>query len=240
MRTALSFAVFLVSLLLALPAAATDHPAKILGEQELAAVFRKIVLAHTSFSPENLEIANFTSKPASLAIPPGAMRYRLINQVEGEHLGRKTLRVAILVAGKEYGPITMWADLRLFRKVACAARALARAHLLSDADIDTVRRDITFLGPGVVTDPAAAIGKKLKISVGPGKVLYTRYLEEPPLVKRGDLVTILARSDRIEVKAPGQARNAGAEGDLIRVKNLMSRQIIRAKVEKPGVVEVDF
>lgn len=238
--TAMLLSVLGLVLLAALPAAATGGPAKILGTPEFSALFQKIVGKHTSFPPRNLEIANFTAEPPTLTVPDGRLGYRLLNQVHGAHLGRKTLLVAILVHGKEYGPIRMDGDLRLYGEVACAAKSMDGNHLLSATDIHTVRRDVTFLGPGVVTDAAAAVGKLLTVSVQPGTVLYTRYLKKPPLVKRGDLVTILARAGGLEVKASGRARDPGAKGDLIRVKNLMSRQIVEARVEKPGLVEVDF
>jgi flagellar basal body P-ring formation protein FlgA len=240
MRNLILLPVIAMIFLLALSAAAADRQPKILEETELAAIFREILFARTSFPVENLEITDFRAEPPALTIPAGAVGHRLINQAHGQHLGRKTLRVTILVDGKEFGIIRMRGDLKLFGEVACAAKTLARDTLLSAADITLVRRDITFLGPGVVTAPGAAIGKKLKTTVQPGSVLYTRYLEEAPLVRRGDLVTILARSGQLEVKAPGEARNAGAGGDLIRVKNLMSRQIVQAKVQEPGLVEVEF
>ncbi|MDA8163407.1 MAG: flagellar basal body P-ring formation chaperone FlgA [Desulfobacteraceae bacterium] len=226
--------------LLPLMAVAEERQPRILGGEELAAIFREIVLADASFPAKDLEITGFTAEPSTLMIPAGAVGYRLINQVHGEHLGRKGLQVAILVDGKEFGTVRMQGDLKLFGEVACAAKAMPRDTVLSADDINVVRRDITFLGAGVVTDAKAVVGKRLRVSVQPGAILYNRNIEEVPLVQRGDLVTIVARSGQLEVTAPGQARNAGASGDLIPVKNLMSRKIIQAKVQQPGLVEVEF
>jgi flagella basal body P-ring formation protein FlgA len=240
MRTMMLLPALALTLFFALPAAAAGRQAKIMDEPALAAIFREIVIHHTSFPAEDLKIANFTAEPSSLTIPDGARGYRLINQVHGQHLGRKTLQVTILVDGKEFGIIRMRGDVQLFGEVTVAAKALARDTLLAETDIEIIRRDVSFLGPGILTDTASALGKRLKTSVQPGSVLYSRYLEKPPLVHRGDLVTIQARTGQLEVTAPGQARGAGAEGDLIRVKNLMSRRIVQATVQGTGLVEVDL
>jgi flagella basal body P-ring formation protein FlgA len=61
-------------------------------------------------------------------------------------------------------------------------------------------------------------------------------LVAPTLVKRGDAVRIVARSDQIEVSMAGEALDGGGRGSTIRVKNA-SGITIRARVTEMGQVE---
>lgn len=58
------------------------------------------------------------------------------------------------------------------------------------------------------------------------------------VVHKGDQVVISAGSSTIQVKMPGEALSAGAIGDQIRVRNLNSKRVVKARVTGPGQVEV--
>ena len=51
-------------------------------------------------------------------------------------------------------------------------------------------------------------------------------------------VVISARSGTLSVKMPGEALSDGGLSEQIRVKNLNSKRVIRARVTAPGQVEV--
>ena len=54
------------------------------------------------------------------------------------------------------------------------------------------------------------------------------------IVRRGDRVTLLAKSNTIEVRMEGEALSDGSQGDRIRVKNLRSRQTIEGELSENG------
>jgi flagellar basal body P-ring formation protein FlgA len=228
------------SLLFGAAGLAAERNGRLLTSGEMEEIFREIVLARTTLPRDKLRITDFTARPDRVTLPPGPLGYRLLNPAGADRPGRKTLQVVLLVAGREFDTVRMTAELRLYDLVVCATRNLARHALLTDDDLKVVELDISMLGSGLLTDPGLATGRRLTTAVRPGMVLQARHLEEPPLVSRGDLVTIRARSGQLEVKAPGEARSTGARGELVRVKNLTSRRIIHAMVQGPGLVEVEF
>lgn len=207
---------------------------------DMEKIFQKIVLQDTAWPKDDLVIENFSARPSSLAIPSSTLDFQVLQTSQEEHLGKKVTTIAIMVNGQEYERIRMSGDLQLYGDVLCTTKRLPRHALLSEEDITTVRRNIAPLDSGFVANPQAALGKRLKTALRPGAILYENLLEAPPLVQRGDLVTIVAESANIRITAPGEARNAGALGDLVKVKNLMSRQEIFAKVLGSGMVETEF
>lgn len=61
-----------------------------------------------------------------------------------------------------------------------------------------------------------------------------------PVVRAGERVTIVVKTAGISGSAPGEALQAGAVGQLIRVQNVDSRRVISARVTGPGAVAVEL
>lgn len=134
----------------------------------------------------------------------------------------------------------MPAQVKLFRQVVVAVQPLKREHVLDDADIALVERDVGLLTQGYLTDPARVVGQKLRRPVINDQVLAPAFLEQAEAVRKGDQVVILARTATINVKMPGEALADGAPGQQIRVRNLRSQRVIKARVLEPGTVEVNM
>jgi len=65
-------------------------------------------------------------------------------------------------------------------------------------------------------------------------------LERSPILKKGDMVTIVAESDDLKVTVPGRVLEKGYLGELIEIQNVMSRKKIYARVVNSSIVIVDF
>jgi flagella basal body P-ring formation protein FlgA len=64
------------------------------------------------------------------------------------------------------------------------------------------------------------------------------FLEQQALVLKGDQVVIIARSGTLAVRMPGEALAQGGLSEQIRVRNLNSKRVVKARVTGPGQVEV--
>lgn len=230
----------LLPLFMVAPGPAAAEEDMVLGTEQFKKIFTEMVLKDAPWPAKDLQVSGFSALPASLTIPVGAPAYRLKNQTHSAFLGKKNLNVAVLVEGREYGEVRMNGDLQLYGEVVCLSRAVPRHTVLSASDLVTVRQNISMLGTELVRDTESVLGKRLKTSLQGGALLYNHLLEEPPMVKRGDQVTIMAQSPKLQVTAPGEVREPGSLGEVVRVKNLMSRREIMAKVMDSGHVEVNF
>jgi flagella basal body P-ring formation protein FlgA len=76
--------------------------------------------------------------------------------------------------------------------------------------------------------------------VDAGTVLRPDLLEFPPLVKRGDRVRIVLESAGLRISAFGQAKQKGAQGEMIPVVNLDSNKVIHARVVDSHTVRIEF
>ncbi len=64
---------------------------------------------------------------------------------------------------------------------------------------------------------------------------------EPPVVRRGDAVVIAVGGAGFAVSQPGEALEAGAQGDWIRVRGLAPKApVLRGRVLNPGTISVEL
>lgn len=212
----------------------------VLGGAELQKVFTDLVTDRVSLPKRDIEITNFSATPATIELPAGTVDFRIVSQSQAKQIGQQTIACEVLVDGVVEGQIKFSGDLKLYGDVVCAARALPRHSIIAAQDLERVRRDLSMLGPGLITDETLAIGKELETTLQPGAVLYGRFIKDPEVVKRGDIVSILVATDSLTITVPGRVQSAGAKGDMIKVKNLMSRKEIYAKVIGLDTVQAQF
>lgn len=225
-------------LFFASPAPADDQ--RVLDAPQMYRLYKQFIFADIPFPAADLEISNFASRPETLALPPGEIKYLYDMGPMTGRLGLRTFTVDVLVNGIQAGSVKMVGDVQLYGSVLSAARTLKRDTVLAREDLKLTRRNITMLGPDIIQDPAGAIGQELKTTLQPGSILFSSLLKAPRVIKRGDMVVILAESGGIRVSVTGKARSSGGQGDLIKVKNMMSRKEIYAKIINQDQVQVEF
>ncbi|HEB55630.1 MAG TPA: flagellar basal body P-ring formation protein FlgA [Gammaproteobacteria bacterium] len=127
-----------------------------------------------------------------------------------------------------------------YTKVLVMRENLSRGSILQASDIETRRLDISRLSNGYFTDKNQINGKVLKRSLRRGDILTNGMLDVRKLIKRGDIVTIMASSGTLAIRVKGEALMDGRKGDLIRVKNHSSKREIQAVVVATGIVKVSM
>lgn len=237
---AVALVIGLYILALFLPCSADEPGTRVLSQEEFQKIFEELVFEQAPWDRKNLQVDNFSTRPESLTIPAGVLEYRHDEQLHPNYLGKKILSLTFLVDGREAGEVKMSGDLQLYGEAACLNRQMLRHAVIEPADVKMVRRNVSMLNADLVKVPEQAAGKRLKSALRAGAILYEHLLEEPPVVEKGDYVTIQVRTDNLLVTVPGQAKEEGAPGDLVRVKNLMSRKDIFARVTGEDLVEVDL
>lgn len=153
-------------------------------------------------------------------------------------VGRVTVRVRC--DGSSPWTVFVPATVKLFRQVVVTTQPLKRDHVIEAIDISVVERDVGPLSQGYLTDPERVIGLKLKRATVNDQVLAPVFLEQAEAIRKGDQVVIRARTSAINVVMPGEALSDGVPGQQIRVRNLRSQRIVKARVVEPGAVEVSL
>jgi flagella basal body P-ring formation protein FlgA len=122
--------------------------------------------------------------------------------------------------------------------VVAAASALPRGTVIRAADVTLWQGASGDRQSGTFTSISEVIGKETTRTIPKGKVLQQDSVRWPLLVRRGDVVTVYARSPGICVRTLGRARDNGSLGELVAVESLDDRSTYYAQVSNVREVEV--
>lgn len=163
--------------------------------------------------------------PLEAFLPPG-----------GRLLGNTS--VGVRCPGARPWSLYVPATVRTFGEALVAARPLPRGAQLGADDVRLAAVDITGLPADYLADAQQAVGKILKQPLSGGAALTAALLEAPRLVRRNEQITLLAEGQGLMVRMGGLALADGVSGEIIRVRNLLSKRIVEGMVVAPGVVKV--
>ena len=129
-------------------------------------------------------------------------------------------------------------QIRFYGKVAVLKRPLARGAVIGADDVKMIRRELGALNGNYVSDMADVIGMVTRRPVGAESIISPSMITAPEVVKRGERVSIVARSGTFTVRGNGTALGNGSLGEVVRVRNSRSKRTVEGVVAAPGVVEV--
>ncbi len=156
----------------------------------------------------------------------------------GSHFSGKAT-VHVKCTGDAPWTVFINANIRLFAEVIHTAEPLPRGHILGKHDLVSIESDLSQLRSGYYTRAEQLIGQQLKRRLPQHKIIKVNYVKPPTLIKRGEIVSIVAKNTGYSVKMSGTALMNGIRGERIRVKNLSSKRIIEGTVKEAGVVSIN-
>ena len=172
-------------------------------------------------------------------LPVGEVQYTTsVNS--STNLTLVSLNIYVNVDGAEAGRIRATCKVDLKIKALVANRRMERGYVIGPEDVSVERISVDKVREGALLEPGNAIGLVCKTRIRKGSPVLGRYLERKTLVRRGDMVTIVAQSGPLRVSSLGQAKQDGALGETVAVTNTGSKKTILATVVNTNTVEVTF
>lgn len=148
------------------------------------------------------------------------------------------LTVRARCEGDKPWTIYVSATIEIQTAVVVSTRPLQRGEIIERSMIELQQRSLNGLGQYFFEDLNDVIGKQIAHSTSGQRVIRGNMLNDAISIKRGDKVTIIARSEALAVKMNGTALSDGQKGEQIRVRNNRSQRIIKAEVLGSGEVAV--
>ncbi|WP_291316433.1 flagellar basal body P-ring formation chaperone FlgA [Desulfuromonas sp.] len=176
--------------------------------------------------------------PDPFTLPAGRLSTQVIPS-DPAILGSRRFTLIFRVDGRVVKNLSLRAELEALAPVVVAASDLRRGAELSRDDIVLSERNLVDLREPCF-DPEELLGKRLRRSVRAGVPVSRGTVEFPPMVRRGETITISAARGALRLTALGEARQDGREGEFVRVRNNSSRKEIQCRVVAPGLAEVEF
>lgn len=153
--------------------------------------------------------------------------------------GRQKFDVATVSAEEEVRHFTVTAQVARPRLVVVAVQDLPRGTVVLESDVTLAKLTDKNTSRAVATTIDEVVGKETTNSIRADKPILTREVREPILVKRGELVTVIAVSGGIRVRTQGKARENGSLNQLIAIESVgKKRKSFQARVSDLQEVQV--
>jgi len=140
---------------------------------------------------------------------------------------------AVLADGSAGSRIPVAGELRELVPVAVPRRPVRAGEHITAADVETAWLRLRELPEDTVADADALIGREALRPLWPGRPVRAGDVGAPRLVRRGETLTLVLRRPGLELTALGRALDDGVQDAVIRVMNLDSRRVVRARVTGP-------
>jgi len=175
-----------------------------------------------------------------LVVPPGDLSYQVTFTEKSIRSNKIPVSVSVFVNGKQYRKVwaTLLAD--ILQEVVVLNHTMRRYQRITAEDIQLVDMNLADIPQNAITSAQDILDKRVTKSLLAGTVLRTDIVELPPLVKRGDIVTVKAVSGALQVTTFGKAKNNGHQGERIKVVNIDTQKELYGYVVDAETVHVVF
>ncbi|HUO80432.1 MAG TPA: flagellar basal body P-ring formation chaperone FlgA [Steroidobacteraceae bacterium] len=128
--------------------------------------------------------------------------------------------------------------IRAQEPVVIAARPLGRLQVVAIEDLAVVPRDLASVPAGYFRRAEDVVGRIAQRTIGSGEVLLPATVRPPPLVHRGQSVTVLAHAGGMSVRTAGVVLADAGLAERVQVRNAASGRLIEGVVRSSDTVEV--
>ncbi len=129
---------------------------------------------------------------------------------------------------------------RVHKLVAVPApkRPISKGEIVRADDIEILRLKADHAPTDIVVDRDALVGKAAVRGLRAGHPVFARDVERPVLVTKDSLVTLVLQASHMRLTARGKALDQGSHGDVIRIVNEQSKQVVEGTVIGAGQAAV--
>lgn len=187
--------------------------------------------------PDNFQLASLISKPdPHLRLKRCSQALEAFYPSGARKLGPTTIGVRCL--GSAPWQIFISVQIKVFGPAVVSKRALPRGTVMHTSDLQIAKRELSSAMHGYYSSIKEVEGMELRYSLASGNIIGPKSLKPRHLVKRGDIVTILAETNGLHIRVKGKALMNGFRGQSIRIKNTRSDRVLQGEVISPRTVRV--
>ncbi len=206
---------------------------------ELFSAVRDTIVAARPEDSARLAIQSAAPAGPPLAVPAGRLELRVRPRPGNEWNGSVSAAVEIWIDETLHRTVFVSVKITQVTEVLVAVRGVPRGTPLTGDDVRIERREVGT-GQEPLRDVSNLAGRQAARPIAAGEVLMAVSVEQPALVKRGEVVLLTVDGRGLRAITQGEAKEDGKEGQLIRVRNLTSNREVYGQVDGPRSVRILF
>ncbi len=176
--------------------------------------------------------------PVSIPDEPLSVR---VSDLPASGIGSSMMvRLELRTARETVGSWQLMVQARIWAEVWVAHSPLARGQSLRDADIAKERRDLLLLRQPLAAVSTGDDSVEIGESVTAGQPLLARAIRLRPVVYPGRTADATIQDGAMSITIKVEVLEAGAPGQMVRVRNLKSKREFRGKVQNEQTILVSL
>jgi len=209
-------------------------------KEDISRAVSDFIYANIPWDREKVKIRTIRVRD-SVILPKGKVTYSVEPLKNTDFKGSVPLPLHFKVNGSFQKRILVTADIEVLAEVVVTKRPLRRNRRITEDDIEMREKNLAELPRNIIFDCEEVLGKRAKRNIDANRVLRSGLIEFPPLVKRGDVVQLIAESGGLRITALGMVKQReGRRGERVRIENIDSKKSLYGRVLDAKTVKVDF
>ena len=212
---------------------------EILNQEILAKAVTEHIQKNMPWHADTVRI-EFLSQLSAIAADKVGLSFKVSSRSREEYLGDTSFAVRIFQNDVFFKEETVRVRIEVLREFVVSANNLGRDTLITTNDISLQKKWVRTIPINAISALEDAAGKIMCVSIRPNTEITRNMLKELMPVKKGKMVHIILDSGVMKIVAVGLSEEDGAEGSIVKVRNIASSKIIYARVIGQSKVKVDF
>jgi len=190
--------------------------------------------------PKNVVRVEFPSAVSDLRLTGKKITCRVLSQRNEDFIGNSSFIFKCYENGTFLNGKTVRVRIEVLMDVVVSTKALYRNIKINRDDVRLAKKWFNRLPSNIISSTDAVVGMKLRTSVKPNAEITGNMVRTIPMVKRGKPVKIIFENGPMRITTLGLSDQDGLHGELIKVKNISSKNMIYARVMGNSLVKVEF
>ncbi len=232
--------IFFICLLIALGKSNAFCSQKdILDQEKLAQAIKEHIEINMPWPTDSVRI-ELTSQLPELADIKGRLSFKVESRSKENYLGDTSFALRIFQNSVFIKETTVRVRIEVLREFVVSTNNLGRDAIITHNDISLQKKWVRSIPINVISSLEEAIGKTICIGIRPNTEITRNMLKDVMPVKKGKMVNIILDNGVMKIMTMGLSEEDGADGAIVKVRNIASSKIIYARVIGQSKVKVDF
>lgn len=214
-----------------------DH--RTLTVEEIEGNAKEFLLQNMIWEKDQMKVS-VTYSGEDVSIPDGIAIFDYRLGANKNKIGNFIFAMVIKVDDTYRHRLRLKANVKLFYDVVRLRNPVKRGQVIVESDIESMRIESAKRLRNLIADPQDAVGYKLTRNMGRGDFLTSNVLKKSPLVKNGDLVTLIIEKGSLRITAPGVVKEKGYKNSTVKAINAQSKKVVYGKVIDEHTVKIIF
>ncbi|PIE61681.1 MAG: flagella basal body P-ring formation protein FlgA [Desulfobacterales bacterium] len=192
------------------------------------------------FNGKAYEIKTLRIQQGRGLYPAGHLEFNLLSPLKVDRQGKLNVPLAVMVDQRKVGTLRIRGQVAGFEMVPCVKTDMKMGSAIRASDLVFVKKDMFTLHHSVVRDMTSFEGCRLKAAVKKGSPIRAAWLAPLPLIRKGDVVSLVTRTTALKIETSGIALEDGFKGRPLKVENRTSGKLVRGVAVTANTVEVVY